>query len=196
MRNSLLKVAFIAIALLTGAAYASAQRISDREIEFRGGHLRDADGNILRDFEVQDLVGREIYRQTYVGACKQYKAGKGLIIGGSAAIVSGIAASVISASVIGPDAFNAIHSRDVDQVNTYLKNNKDKAIGIAGFFGGIALASIGGICLDAGIPLAIIGKSRLNWVAEDYNEKVYRRSQRPGISIGLGENGPGLHLNF
>ena len=45
--------------------------------------------------------------------------------------------------------------------------------------------------IDSGIPLAVIGKKRLNWVVDDYN-------QHRGFThrIGATPNGVGLAINF
>jgi hypothetical protein len=64
--------------------------------------------------------------------------------------------------------------------------------GAAGMvLGGTLLMAVGGIALDAGIPIAIIGKKRLNWVADDYNA-------RKGLTyqIGATPSGVGFALNF
>jgi len=52
----------------------------------------------------------------------------------------------------------------------------------------------GALCIDAGIPLAIIGKKRLQWVADDYNSSKMRSSETPYVSISSGRNGLGLRL--
>lgn len=50
---------------------------------------------------------------------------------------------------------------------------------------------MGGVLLDIGIPLSIIGKKRLDWVADDYNA-------RKGLTyqIGATPSGVGFALNF
>jgi hypothetical protein len=52
------------------------------------------------------------------------------------------------------------------------------------------VAVLGGVALDVGIPLTIIGKSRLNWIADDYNAK------QSGVSLQLTgcSAGPGIGL--
>ena len=57
--------------------------------------------------------------------------------------------------------------------------------------GGTLLMTVGAIALDAGIPFAIIGKKRLNWIADDYNA-------RKGLTyqIGATPNGVGLAFRF
>ena len=57
--------------------------------------------------------------------------------------------------------------------------------------GGTLLMAAGAVALDAGIPLAIIGKKRLNWVADDYNAKHGLTYQ-----IGATPNGVGLAFRF
>ena len=57
--------------------------------------------------------------------------------------------------------------------------------------GGTLLMAAGGVALDAGIPLAIIGKKRLNWVADDYNAR-----KNLAYQIGATPSGVGLAVRF
>ena len=56
----------------------------------------------------------------------------------------------------------------------------------AGIYGGYILAVLGGLALDAGIPFLIIGKNRLNWIAENYNETKSVSLRLTGCSAGTG----------
>ncbi len=57
--------------------------------------------------------------------------------------------------------------------------------------GGLLLELTGSAALDAGIPLAIIGKKRLDWVADNYNGGVNLT-----YHVGATPNGFGLTLRF
>jgi len=78
----------------------------------------------------------------------------------------------------------------IDSHGKMVYDNEDKAATGAGIYlaGGLLLGA-GAIALDAGIPLAIIGKKRLNWVANNTNGVV-------SYNIGATPNGVGIALNF
>ena len=58
--------------------------------------------------------------------------------------------------------------------------------------GGYVAMFVGGALLEAGIPLRIIGQSRLNWVENDYNEY----SRNVSLHVGAAPHGVGLTLRF
>ena len=57
--------------------------------------------------------------------------------------------------------------------------------------GGVVVAALGGTALDVGIPLLSIGKSRLSWIADNYNAdsavtlRVTGCSAAPGIGLAI-----------
>jgi hypothetical protein len=56
---------------------------------------------------------------------------------------------------------------------------------------GSVATALGGTALTVGIPLKIIGQSRLNWVENDYNDR-----QRISLNVGATPSGVGLALRF
>ena len=66
------------------------------------------------------------------------------------------------------------------------------ALAAVGFAGGVALLAAGDICLSVGIPLQIIGKKRLNWIADEYNHSNYSAD----IRFGAGQYGTGVVLSL
>ena len=97
----------------------------------------------------------------------------------------------------GAVLYGAGYAKIADKVNqNSTKEEIQRALeatpGSAGMIlGGTLLMSAGALALDAGIPLAIIGKKRLNWIADDYNA-------RKGLAyqVGVTPNGVGLALRF
>lgn len=195
----ILVIGAIAALMAFGATSASAQRADSGTLTYSNGHLLDEQGRVLQDYEVMDIVGRRIYNETYNGAVQQYKAGKGLIIGGAVSFGLGVAATVGSAIYLGPERARSIYHgferEEFADEQTRVRYVGETTAGAAGLLGGLALASIGQACLSVGLPLFIIGKSRLVWIAEDYNAENYRRGRRPYIDFNT-ENGPGIRLNF
>lgn len=173
-----LLAAFLCLAQNANAQYAG-------PIHRQGANLADMRGNVLTDHEVLSLIGEQVYDETYVGACKQRKAGKTLIWSGIGGMVGGAV------------LYGAGFSKIADQINQNSTSEEiEKALednpGPAGMvLGGTLLMAVGAIALDAGIPFAIIGKKRLDWVADDYNA-------RKGLTyqIGATPSGVGLALRF
>ena len=170
-------------AFLCLAQNANAQYVGP--IHREGANLADQRGNILTDQEVLTLIGSDVYEKTYVGAQKQRKAGKALIWSGVGGMVGGAVLYGVGLSKIAGDV-NQNSSKD--EIQTAL----EKHPGSAGMvLGGTLLMAAGAIALDAGIPLAIIGKKRLNWVADDYNAR-----KNLAYQVGATPNGVGLALRF
>lgn len=199
MKRFLLLGSLAAALLAFWAAPASAQRVDTGYLTYSHGQLIDEQGQVLTEYQVMDIIGRRTYEETYNGAVQQYKAGKGLMIGGAIGLGVGLATAVGSAIYLGPERtrniFKEFERKDFEDEQARVQYRGELTLGSLGLLGGVALASIGNLCLDAGIPLFIIGKSRLVWVAEDHNAKVYRRGNRPYIDFNT-ENGPGIRLNF
>ena len=170
-------------ALLCLAQNASAQYAGP--IHRNGAYLADARGNILSNPEVLTLVGEQVYNETYVGAVKQWKTGRTLLWTGLIGTGAGIAGVFVGAKMVAENAHQ-------DGAGNMVYDNEDKAkTGAAILAGGYVLSAVGGVLLDIGIPLSIIGKKRLNWVADDYNA-------RKGLTyqIGATPSGVGFALNF
>ena len=173
-----LVAAFLCLAQNASAQYAG-------PIHRNGAYLADARGNILSDHEVLTLIGEQVYDETYVGAQKQRKAGKTLIWSGIGGLVGG---GVLYGAGLAKIADKVTQNSSKEEIQTALEANP----GSAGMIlGGTLLMAAGGVALDAGIPLAIIGKKRLNWVADDYNAR-----KNLAYQIGATPSGVGLAVRF
>ena len=64
-------------------------------------------------------------------------------------------------------------------------------VGLALCLGGLLVTSLGSAALDVGIPLSIIGKRRLDWVADNYNSGTNLTCH-----FGATPHGLGLTLQF
>jgi hypothetical protein len=147
----------------------------------------DNRGMLLSDQELIGLIGEDVFFDTVVGARKQYNAGRKLVISGATGL--GVGAAAVIGGVIMIDA---AEPREKPDGTVYFM---DEDLAIAGtlttVLGGIAL-SLGGLLLDAGLPLKIIGQSRLNWVENDYNE----RNRGYSLHVGTAPHGVGLTMTF
>ena len=182
MRKALILCGFVA-AFLCLAQNANAQYAGP--IHRQGANLADMRGNVLSDHEVLSLIGEQIYDETYVGACKQRKAGKTLIWSGLGGMVGGAVLYGVGLSKIAGQVNQNSSSEEIQKA---LEGNP----GSAGMvLGGTLLMAAGAIALDAGIPLLIIGKKRLDWVEGQANAAK-------GYSIDLGTTpyGVGLAVRF
>lgn len=177
-RFVLILVAFLAL----GASFAHAQVKPDC-LTVKKGQFFDQNGSVISSSQLQQIIGNQVFNDTYVGALKQYKTGKSLIIWG--AIGAGI-------GWLGYFGFAAAY---VNKYGTNYKNGQmpdDPLMG--GMLGGLVVGSLGSAALAAGIPLNVIGKKRLNWIADDYNAKASTVSLKvTGSPVGYGL---GLALNF
>ena len=182
MRKALILCGFVA-AFLCLAQNANAQIAGP--IHRDGAYLADQRGNILSNQEVLTLIGQDIYNQTYVGAQKQRKAGKALIWSGIGGMVGGAVLYGVGFSKIA-DKVNMNSSQDE------IEKAFQGAPGSAGMVvGGTLLMAAGAVALDAGIPLAIIGKKRLDWIADDFNAR-----KNLAYQVGVTPNGVGLAVRF
>ena len=182
MRKVLILCGFVA-AFLCLAQNANAQYAGP--IHREGAFLADQRGNILSNHEVLTLIGQDIYDQTYVGAQKQRKAGKTLIWSGIGGMVGGAVLYGVGISKVAGQVNQNSSSEDIQKA---LESNP----GSAGMvLGGTLLMAAGAIALDAGIPLAIIGKKRLDWVADNYNGR-----KNLAYQVGATPNGVGLAVRF
>ena len=147
----------------------------------KGADLVSQNGFTLSDQEIINIVGNDVFDQTVIGARKQYKAGKGLITGGILGIGAGLAGSVLAGVKAANDGYNDFQ-RAVENDGSVL----------AMYLGSVAALSLGSAALTAGIPLKVIGKKRLDWVAEEAN----RVSGNVTLNVGATPNGFGIALNF
>ena len=176
-----LTICSLAAAFLCLAQNASAQYTYP--ISRSGANLVDDNGNKLSDAQIVEAVGADIYTQTVVGARKQVKAGRGLIWGGVAGMVAGTAGVVAGMVMVNKNAH-------YDSNKQLIYDNKEKAMtGAALYLLGGVVAGVGSLAVDFGIPLAIIGSKRLNWVADQANAEV-------SYNFGLTPSGVGFALNF
>ena len=163
----------------------SAQYVPSR-IHRDGATFVDGRGRTLSDGELIDAIGEDIFAETVIGARKQYTIGRKLLISGIAGTGVGIAGLVGGAALVATAGPHETANDDI-----YF-DDKDKAE--AGFvvmaIGTIATV-LGGTALSAGIPLKVIGQSRLNWVENDYNER-----QGYALRFGAAPHGVGLTMNF
>ncbi len=133
-------------------------------------------GVTLTPSQVFDLVGSEVYYETYEKALKQRKLGKTLFISGAAATAVGIAGIIVGALNCKPNEYDADGDRGVPYI-----------------IAGGALVAAGFSAVSAGVPFSIIGNRRLEWIASDYNRRNVYHSH---LIIGPVRNGVGLALNF
>ena len=156
-------------------------------------NLVDANGNILSDAQVLDLVGEEIFHETYVGAKKQYNAGRKMLIGGAIGAGAGLATTLIGFNLAYDSAYLT------DRGIVAYRNETEATIGficdvcneLANRGVRVIVAGLGLSVLEAGIPLHIIGKKRLDWVAEEGS-----KASNLTLHAGATPNGFGITLNF
>lgn len=161
------KILLIILATVLYSVAASAQ-IASPDMYRKGTNLC-IDGDRLIPDQVLALIGNDNFFETYLGAQRQFRAGRALLISGACVTALGI--GTYGVAVAG-----------LDQVT-----------GVCG----LCLIAAGSVLLDAGIPLLCIGKSRLNWCAEDYDRRV-SGCRFPGLSLDFGSHryGTGLALKF
>ena len=189
--KKLFVIALAAVALVASSVVASAQYKPSSLSRYRA-ELQDQNGQALSDQDVFQLVGEDVYNETYKGARTQYKAGNALIIVGAATagvgLVGTIGGAVAVAYGIEKNHIPVKPNKQIDYNNCTEKGK----LAILGYAGGITLLAAGATCLAVGIPLKVIGTKRLNWIAEDYNNSVVSAN----LSMGFTQNGAGLVLNF
>ena len=146
----------------------------------------DEHGRTLSDSELVNAIGADVFEETVIGARKQYTAGRKLLVSGIAGLGVGVAGMLGGAAII---AAAGPHQNSNNEV--YFDDN-DKAAtgGLVVLLGSVATA-LGGTALSVGIPLKVIGQSRLNWVENDYNER-----HAASLHLGATPNGVGLAFRF
>lgn len=183
MRNLTILGVLVA-AFLCFAQNANAQYLPS-QIHRDGNSFVDEKGNTLSDRQLIDAIGSDIYQETVVGARKQYGAGRGLIIGGAIGTGVGLLGTFSGLLMIGLAA-------ETDQSGEVYVEDEDLAYaGAAVMSLSLVAVGLGGVALSTGIPLKIIGQSRLNWVENNYNRHGYTTLQ-----LGATPHGVGLALRF
>ena len=184
MKKALILSGLVA-AFLCLAQTVSAQYVPSR-IHRDGASFVDGRGRTLSDGELIDAIGEDIFAETVIGARKQYTVGRKLLISGIAGTGVGIAGMVGGAALI---AAAGPHQNANEEVY-FDDRDKAEAGAVVMAIGTIATA-LGGAALSAGIPLKVIGQSRLNWVEGQANAAK-------GYSLDLGATpyGVGLAIRF
>ena len=188
----------LAAALLGLSQNASAQY---NQIRRDGTNFVDQTGRALSDQALIDLVGEDVYFDTVVGARKQYNAGRKLILGGAIGLGAGCLSALGGAALLIANGTRPVVYYESGYRSNYPDRDyyyDDYGDGLGALAGGALL--VGGYCamiagslvLEAGIPLKIIGKSRLNWVENDFND----RSREASLRFGAAPSGLGLTLTF
>ena len=175
-----LVAAFLCLAQNASAQYAT-------EIHRDRAGFTDQVGRPLTDAELIDLIGPEIYRETVVGARKQYNAGRKLITGGAIGVGAGLITMYGGILIV----YGSVSAASDISGQRYVDRDQEAA-GYLIFGLGVTTIALGGLALDAGIPLHIIGKSRLNWVENDFNERSHAVTAR----FGAAPHGIGLTMTF
>ena len=164
---------FLCLAERADAQYATS-------VHQRHGRLVDGDGVVLSDSDVLNLIGDEIYNETYLGAKKQCKVGRTLIWSGAAGMVAGM-----GMMMWGQELFT--DSPYMQGIGTETEGK----VGLALCVGGLLVNSLGSAALNVGIPLSIIGNKRLDWVVDNYNGEANLT-----VKVGAAPNGFGLTVRF
>ena len=178
-------------ALLCLTQSAKAQYI---QIHRDGAGFVDNRGVALSNQEVHDLVGDDVYFDTVVGASKQYRVGGNLIRSGAITLGAGLLSALGGAALLVSNSPDSPSSRYYQyQERPYYEGDEAAFAGGAVLLtGGYIAMFVGGALLEAGIPLRIIGQSRLNWVENDFNDNVSNVS----LHVGAAPHGVGLTLRF
>lgn len=190
--KKIIVLAIAAVAFIASSVVANAQYRPGTLSQHRAG-LEDENGHTLTDQEVFQLIDEDVYNQTYVGATRQYKTGKILNIVGAATAGVGLVGTIAGTAAL-VDAIQNGHVTFEDQNGRKVVKEYDKqaALAVVGFAAGVTLLAAGDICLSVGIPLQVIGKKRLNWIATEYNHSNYSAN----IRFGAGQYGTGVVLSF
>lgn len=181
-----MKKILLAVMLMLLPAFAALAQYVPSQIEQSKGRLLDDNGEVMPDFMVKRLVGDEIFEETYLGAVKQYKAGKWLMLGGGLVVGAGVAVSGVSLGVFFVNYVNIWKGE-----NLWDSFSQAKDV-LSWFYRGFSIAGLGASVFTMGIIFKTVGWKRLEWVAEEYN------NGRPAVTLrfGAGEYGTGLVLNF
>lgn len=176
--------------LFAACLQASAQYLPN-SLDVSRGKLTDERGIVLSDQQVLEAVGQQIFDETYRGATRQYAAGKNLILGGAIATGAGATVALVSLLAWGDAVYSYVYNDY--RYDGYDYHNEGQAVTAAlCYYAGALVASAGFTALSAGIVFKSIGRGRLNWIADEYNEH-----NRPvTMRFGAGQYGTGLVVTF
>ncbi|MCQ2146953.1 MAG: hypothetical protein MJZ16_05485 [Bacteroidales bacterium] len=172
-----MKRVILTIILAAVAAFAASAQAPTIE---RNGRFLSINGVKLSDQDVRDIISPSVYSETYEGARTQVEAGRKLRIAGFSAFGAGLVAMIGSevAIVAMQDSYDDY--MPVFPIITYVT--------------GIVAMTAGLTCVEASIPLTIIGKRRLEWVSADYN--AGNHASKVNLQFGAQDHGFGLALKF
>lgn len=201
------KIILLACAFLLGAVAAKAQDTAG-EYTFPGpykitNHAEISRGEFylngreLSDWEIRQVIGDEIFNETYAPALRQRRAG--LILVPIGAVLTGVGGlvTIIGAATMG----STVNYSSTSTPGTW----EQDASGRIRYYGrsvasastllaGVGLFTAGSLTLGAGIPLLVIGQRRLNWVEDAANEKLSQKGA--SLNLSSSPNGFGLCLAF
>ena len=180
-----MKKILLAMLLLLVPAFVALAQYIPAQIEQSKGRLLDDNGEVMPEFMVARLVGEDIYQNTYLGAVKQYKTGKRLIVGGLAGMGAGAVVSGISLGVFVSDYIKIWGG--TKNIWESFSGAKDS---VSWIYRGFSIIGVGYSVLSAGLIFKTIGWKRLEWVADEYN------SHPATLEFGVGEFGTGLVFRF
>lgn len=180
-----MKRIIITIILAAVAAFAASAQAPTLE---RNGRFLSSNGVRLSDQEVRSIISPSVYSETYEGARKQMNVGRTIRTCGFIGLGVGTAAFII-----GGANFAIIETYDSNG-NVTEREFDGPAIAAVGFAGGLVLMAASLSAIEISIPFSVIGKKRLDWVAEDYNHPGH--ASNVSLDFGAQRNGFGLALNF
>ncbi len=149
------------------ARYGKLEYIGHGDFTLGGRQLNWQDDSLF-----EELFGYSGYYHTYMSAQKQRRAGKTLIPIGGGVMGVGLLCVFLSA----PSSMADIGS-----------------ILSPAFLISTALIAAGGTLISIGVPLLIIGNSRLRWIADDFNKNL---GYKASLTVGPTQNGFGISLIF
>lgn len=186
MKKFLLILCFLTFAISASAQYAE---LPGQSLSYKNGKLWDGKEKITKgkaDLYFSDLNGvdRSVDYTKYRAG---YKAGLGLIIGGSSLTVAGAlvtGGAAVTAIVLAFPAAAGADPSIFDGVHVSL------VVGSASFITGVA-------ALVSGIPTICVYKKKLKNLGYDYNsyQKV-EKSSEVQLTFGSQRSGVGFALNF
>ncbi|MCQ2146952.1 MAG: hypothetical protein MJZ16_05480 [Bacteroidales bacterium] len=180
-----MKRIIITIIIAAVAAFAASAQAPTLE---RSGRFLSSNGVRLSDQEVRNIISPSVYSETYEGARKQMNAGRKLRTYGLIGFGVGLPAFILGGMNAGYVEYYNDYGEPVE------RELEGSALAWIGFGGGLLLMTAGLTAVEVSIPLTVIGKKRLDWVAEDYNYAAHGSSAK--LDLGAQEHGFGLALKF
>lgn len=167
---TLIVVAVAAIVSIEASAQAPAYMSREKSDLYLNGMKLTSD-------QVFELIGEETYDATYRGAIKQYKAGLPMMIVGGVVGFGGLVLTCVGS--VG---------------YIYADNYGEESTAAILMYSGLGAAFVGDILCAGGAALFCIGRSRLGWVASDYNRR--QRAASRDVTLAPASSGFGLALKF